>query len=154
SLLMGTGSLTMPHPTRLYLAAMLLAALPLLSSAADEPVPADKALLVVRLPAGATLTIGDSPTRQTGAERTFVSPPLAAGKTYPYDLKATWQENGKEKAVTRQATVAAGKRTVIDLAAEPATTTDKAAAAKQRTFLFTYSGAVTGLAPGEKARVW
>jgi uncharacterized protein (TIGR03000 family) len=136
---------------RLCLAAVLLTALPLLCVAADEPVPADKALLVVRLPADANLTIGDHPTKQTGAERTFISPPLEAGKTYTYELKATWQENGKEKTVTRRATVAAGKRTVIDMTGEPA---DKAAAAKKRTFLLTYSGAVTGLKPGEKARVW
>jgi uncharacterized protein (TIGR03000 family) len=123
----------------------LLAALPLSAAvAADEP-----AVLVVRLPAGATLTVGDNATRQTGAERTFTSPPLTPGKTYTYELKATWQDNGKTKTVTRQAEVAAGKRTVIDLTAAEAP-----AEAKKRTFLFTYAGAVTGLKSGEKARVW
>jgi uncharacterized protein (TIGR03000 family) len=157
---------------RLPLAAVLLAALPLLCAAADEPVPADKAILVIRLPAGATLTIGDHVAKQTGAERVFITPPLAAGKTYAYDLKATWQENGKEKTVTREVIVPLGKRTVIDLNTEPATkgdkpstdkpadkpegkpATDKPTAAKQRTFLFTYSGKVTDLKPGDKARVW
>ena len=138
----------------LPLAAVLLAALPLLCAAADEPVPADKAVLVIRLPAGATLTIGDHVAKQTGAERTFITPPLAAGKAYAYDLKATWEENGKEKTVTREVIVPLGKRTVIDLNGEPATTADKAAPAKKRTFLFTYAGTVTGLKPGDKARVW
>jgi uncharacterized protein (TIGR03000 family) len=137
--------------TQLTLAA-LLAALPLLPTrAAEMTTPADKALLVVRLPAGAALTIGDTVTKQTGPERTFVSPPLTPGKSYSYDLKATWDENGKTKKVMRQVQVAAGRRTVVDLTKdEPA----KTAAAKKRTFLFTYAGAVTGLKPGEKARVW
>jgi uncharacterized protein (TIGR03000 family) len=132
--------------------AILLTALPLLpAGAADEMPPPDKALLVVRLPAGASLTVEGAATRQTGAERTFVSPRLESGKTYAYELKASWEENGQTKTVTRQAKVSAGQRTVVDLTREgPA----KAGAAKQRPFLFTYSGSVTGLMPGEKARVW
>ncbi len=137
----------MRRAIRPALAAALLAALPLFSAGAgDEQPPANQALLVVRLPAGATLTVDSSPTRQTGPERTFLSPPLTPGKTYSYELKATWEEGGKVKSVTREATVYAGKRTVIDLTAEPPV--------KKRTFLFTYAGAVTGLKPGEKARVW
>jgi uncharacterized protein (TIGR03000 family) len=132
----------------LGLAALLL--LPAFA-AGDDPVPADKALLVVRLPAGAALTIDGAATRQTGSERTFVTPSLPAGKTFTYELNATWQEGGKAKTVSRKAEVTAGKRTVVDLtAAEPA----KTAAPAKRTFLFTYAGAVTGLKPGEKARVW
>src|SRR5687767_15139692 len=38
-------------------------------------------------------------------------------------------------------------------AAPPAPTT-KPAVAKQRDFLFTYAATVTGLAPGQEARVW
>jgi uncharacterized protein (TIGR03000 family) len=137
--------------TRLSLA-VLLAALPLPAAlAADEMPPPDKALLVVRLPAGATLTVEGAATKQTGAERTFMSPRLESGKTYTYELKATWDDNGKTKTVTRQAKVSAGQRTVVDLTKdEPA----KTGTAKQRTFLFTYAGSVTGLAAGEKARVW
>ncbi len=42
------------------------------------------------------------------------------------------------------------------LAADPQAPPDKAlpAAPKQRTFFFTYAGSVTGLTPGQKARVW
>src|SRR5438046_1893237 len=106
----------MRRATRPALAAALLAALPLFSAGAgDEQPPADKALLVVRLPAGATLTIDSTPTKQTGAERTFLSPPLTPGKTYAYELKATWEEGGRARSVTREATVYAGRRTVVDL---------------------------------------
>jgi uncharacterized protein (TIGR03000 family) len=140
--------------TRLSLATALTAALlPIVVVAGDEP-PADKALLAVRLPALAALTIGDGATKQTGAERTFISPPLTPGKTYYYELKATWEENGRRKTVTREVAVSAGRRTLIDLTAEGARPGDGAATGKKRTFLFTYAGAVTGLTPGEKARVW
>src|SRR6516225_767528 len=102
---MRAGSPIMRPSIHLPLAAVLLAALPPLGAAADEPVPADKAILVVRLPAGATLTIGDHVAKQTGAERIFITPPLAAGKAYAYDLKATWEENAKKKTVTREVIV-------------------------------------------------
>src|SRR5262245_20670294 len=51
---------------------------------AGEQAPPDKALLVVRLPGTAKLTVGSGPTMQTGSERLFLSPPLVAGKTYTY----------------------------------------------------------------------
>jgi uncharacterized protein (TIGR03000 family) len=127
--------------------ALFLAALPPARAAEEAP---DKATLVVKLPAAAALTIDGAATKQTGPERTFISPKLEPGKTYVYGLKATWDEGGKLRTVTRNATVAAGRRTVVDL------TKDESAKApgKHRTFLFTYAGAVTGLKAGDKARVW
>jgi uncharacterized protein (TIGR03000 family) len=136
----------MLSPTRPWrkptLAVLLLVAVPLAAVAAEEPVPPDKAVLVVRLPKDATLTIGGDATRQTGAERTFVSPPLKAGKTYTYELKATWREGGESKTATREVTVRSGERTVVDFNG------------RTRAFLFTYAATVNGLKPGEKARVW
>jgi uncharacterized protein (TIGR03000 family) len=125
--------------------------LPSLLSAGEDTVPTDKALLVVRLPANAVLTIGDAPTRQTGTERLFLSPALEPGKSYRYELVATWEDSGKPKTVTRFAGVKAGQRTVVDFAvAEPS----KPTAGQSRTFLFTYSATVTGLTPGAKVRIW
>ena len=46
------------------------------------------ATLIVSLPADAKLTIDDSPTASTSAERTFVSPTLKPGQDYNYTLKA------------------------------------------------------------------
>ena len=132
--------------SRLSLAALLVAALPV---AGDEQPPADKALIVVHLPAGATLTIDGAATRQTGAERTFISPSLTPGKVFTYELAATWPEGGQTKTATRKVLVSAGQKSVVDFAGEP-----KMSTATKRTFVFTYSGAVTGLKPGEKARVW
>jgi len=61
------------------------------------PNPADAvARFVVRVPAEATVWIENKPTALTGAERAFVSPPLIPGKTYLYDIRARWQENGRD----------------------------------------------------------
>ncbi len=57
-----------------------------------EPV----ARFLIRVPAEATVWIEDKPTSLTGPERQFVSPPLLPGKTYLYDIRARWQENGRD----------------------------------------------------------
>src|SRR5262249_25254723 len=124
--------------------ALLLAlAVPAGVLAADDPVPRDRAVLLVRLPARATLTIGSSATQQTGAERLFLTPTLEPGKAYTYRLTATWQEGGEAKTVVRDVTVQAGQRTEVDFpTASTRVENDKPRA---RAFLFTYSATVTGL---------
>ena len=49
---------------------------------------ADRATLVVEVPANARLYINDQMTRQTGQVRTFNSPALEPGRTYAYKLVA------------------------------------------------------------------
>jgi uncharacterized protein (TIGR03000 family) len=49
-----------------------------------------------------------STTTQSGARRAFVSPPLAPGREYVYDVTAKWQEGGREVVRTRRITVHAG----------------------------------------------
>lgn len=66
------------------------------------------------VPADAKVWFGQSATRQTGAVRRFESPPLAAGKDYTYDVKATWTENGKEITRTRHVDVRANARVTVD----------------------------------------
>jgi uncharacterized protein (TIGR03000 family) len=52
-----------------------------------------RATITVRVPANAKLSINDKPMTQTGAERTFITPPLpAAGRMYSFDLKASWSD--------------------------------------------------------------
>src|SRR5207244_8733877 len=58
---------------RYLLATLVLAGL-YDSTNAEEAVPSDKALLIVRLPAAAALTIASYVTQQTGTERYFLSP--------------------------------------------------------------------------------
>jgi uncharacterized protein (TIGR03000 family) len=159
------GEITMTNKLpllRVLLAAVALAAL-LFPAGAADPVPDNKALLIVRLPANARLTIADTPTVQTGSERTYISPPLTPGKDYYYVVKATWAESGQSRSEVREVVVRAGQKSQVDFnapapvakapeaKAEPAT---KAAQAKTRIFQFTYSATVTGLAEGKTARVW
>jgi uncharacterized protein (TIGR03000 family) len=115
---------------------------------ADEtPVPADKAVLIVRLPANARLTIESTSTAQTGPQRVFTSPTLPRDRNFVYVLEATWTESGQERRAERKARVRAGAKTEVDFnAPEPA--------GKTRTFRFTYSGSVTDLPPGKSAHIW
>ena len=139
------------------------------------------ATLVVRLPGDATLTIGGQSMTQRGSERTFVTPELAPGYQYSYQLEARWMEGGKEVKTTRTVEFSPGKTTVVDFLTKervpaprvktetkaPAVVTGKAEtkapgakdpptplAPKTRNFVFTYSGTVTDLKPGETAKIW
>jgi len=78
----------------------------------DAPAPAT---LVVNLPADGVLTIDDAPTAAVAARRTFVSPPLAPGVEYHYNLKMELQRNGQTVAVTRRVAVRAGQQTEVTL---------------------------------------
>jgi len=146
-----------------------------------QSVPADRALIVVRLPATATLTIQSDPTQQTGPERTFLSTPLEPGKNYVYTLEATWNEGGQPRTIVRQLKVRAGQRSEVNFAStearapEPKPTVKveepktlpkveepkvdvskeaKPAGPRDRNFLFAYSATVTELPEGKKARIW
>jgi uncharacterized protein (TIGR03000 family) len=141
----------MCNPRFLLLAGLALAATLAGRAAAEEPVPPDRALLLVRVPAGAVLTLDAYTAKQQGTERLFVTPALEAGKTYSYILKATWKEGGKTRTATSKAVVSAGKRTVVDLTKAETPIT---AAPHSRTFLFTYAATVTGVPAGEKVRIW
>jgi uncharacterized protein (TIGR03000 family) len=159
---------------KLGLIVLVVGVLRLSSVIAQESAPANKAVLVVRLPAAAKLTIGSSATSQTGTERVFLSPPLPSGRIFTYTVKAAWTENGKQQTVVREATVRAGERTVVELTkpdSEPAAQTPerktderkpvepkiaqpKNGEPKTRSFLFTYSATVTGLPADKVARIW
>ena len=73
------------------------------------------ATVVVRLPADARLTFNGEPTRSTGATRTFLSPPLEAGRTYGYTLEAEVTQGGRKMTVTRQVSVRAGQDREVQL---------------------------------------
>lgn len=77
--------------------------------------PAGTVLLNVRVPAEAQVWIEGDKTQQSGSFRRFVSPPLDQGKSYAYQIKAEWQENGKKITRTRKVTVHAGEAVDIDL---------------------------------------
>jgi uncharacterized protein (TIGR03000 family) len=70
------------------------------------------AIVAVRVPADSQVWFGDTKTTQSGTERQFVTPALAPGKSYKYDVKVTWMVDGKEVTQTRQVQVEAGKMAV------------------------------------------
>lgn len=76
-----------------------------------------RAQIRVLLPSpNAKLWLNDTPTRQQGACRVFVSPPLgeASGYTYTYVLKASWLEKGREVTRAKQVRVRPGQETLVD----------------------------------------
>lgn len=90
---------------------------------APRPLPGNAAASVeVRVPDGAADVFFDGrATQQTGARRLFESPPLARGKSYSYEVRARWQENGQEVVRNRSVAVEPGQKVLIDFTqAEPA----------------------------------
>jgi uncharacterized protein (TIGR03000 family) len=104
-----------------YAAALVLLAAPPSRGQAPPAEGGQPASLVVRLPADATLEVDDTPTKQTGAVRKFVTPPLQPGTRYSYVLTAKWEPNNYTKITrTRKVYVRAGEETQADLrAADP-----------------------------------
>src|SRR6266496_6159110 len=73
------------------------------------------AMIVVRLPADATLIFGSQQTAQRGSERRFVSPDLVPGYTYSYEVTARWLMGGKEVTATRTIEFRPGQLVTVDL---------------------------------------
>jgi uncharacterized protein (TIGR03000 family) len=69
---------------------------------------ADKVLLNVTVPADAKITFQGAKTTQTGGQRRFMSPSIAAGYRYSYTVQATWMENGQEVSQSRSIAVQPG----------------------------------------------
>ena len=47
-------------------------------------------------------------TNQTGTIRSFVSPPMAAGSEYVYQIRIQWKQDGKDVTQARQIHIHAG----------------------------------------------
>jgi uncharacterized protein (TIGR03000 family) len=70
----------------------------------------------VAVPAGAEVYLEGVRTKQTGALRQFVSPPLVAGKQYVYEIRGRWFQDGREVIQARNLVVTPGERLFVDLA--------------------------------------
>jgi uncharacterized protein (TIGR03000 family) len=97
--------------TVLGLSALSLGVGPVLA-AATAPAPAT---IRVTLPADATLTVDGHATQSTSANRLFLSPPLEAGKSFFYTLKAEFVRDNKTITVEQKVFVQAGRETVVSL---------------------------------------
>jgi uncharacterized protein (TIGR03000 family) len=77
--------------------------------------PAEQtARVVVRVPEDARLEFEGVMVPQEGRLRKFVTPALVPGKKYLYDVRATWQEEGRPVVRERRIAVYAGEKTDID----------------------------------------
>jgi uncharacterized protein (TIGR03000 family) len=103
----------------------LLAAVTLLTACvlvtAEDKVAPDKALIVVKLPADATLTLNGEKTSATGAERRFSASGLKKENRYSYVLVATWTENGKQRKEEKKVSFNAGETVQVVFTATKAT---------------------------------
>jgi len=89
-------------------------------SAASQTTEPNTVQLRVRVPENARVWFFDQETQQTGRERTFISPPVTPGKSYVYQIKAQWRENGQDVTRDRRVTVQAGDVLNVDLTAPDA----------------------------------
>ncbi len=78
------------------------------------PTASPTATINVRVPADAQLWFDSNPTKQSGTMRQFSTPPLEAGKTFTYEIRATWMVDGTPTTQTRQVQVQAGKQSTVD----------------------------------------
>src|SRR6267378_8052193 len=67
----------------------------------DKNPQSKSATIRVLLAGDAVLYIDDYQAKQTGKDRVFETPPLEAGKTFQYTLKAVWKQDGR--SITRMA---------------------------------------------------
>jgi uncharacterized protein (TIGR03000 family) len=72
-----------------------------------------QAMLIVNLPAQARLIVDDYVTKGTAGQRLFQTPPLAAGNTYAYVLRAEIEREGRTVSQTQRVIVRAGEQTRV-----------------------------------------
>jgi uncharacterized protein (TIGR03000 family) len=95
---------------------LLLVGLAAVLEAQQDPpkAPPGKALVIVRVPADAVVTIDDRPTKEKGTERKFITPVLIPGATYAFEIVARWKEMDKEQSEKRTIYFEAGQVKTVD----------------------------------------
>ena len=84
--------------------------------AAPVPPPSETgtAAITVLVPADAEIWFEGEKTSQTGNIRTFESTPVPPGRTFTYDIRARWREDGKVVDLTRSVKFQAGQKVQLD----------------------------------------
>jgi uncharacterized protein (TIGR03000 family) len=85
------------------------------STGTEETRLSAPATITVSLPADARLTVDDTPTMLSSANRTFVSPELAPDKTFYYTFTGEIFRDGQRLVATKQVPVHAGESTQVNL---------------------------------------
>jgi uncharacterized protein (TIGR03000 family) len=87
------------------------------ASASTQPGPAHVTVIV---PAGASVFFDGVATDQTGTDRTYVTPELAAGRKFQYEIEARWTAaDGTPVDQTRTVIVTAGAKVQVNFTNEP-----------------------------------
>jgi len=96
-------------------------ATPTTSAAATSMTPAtttqpanERATLLIRVPAGATLYVDGRKASTSGAETIFRTPMLPAGREFSYQLKAEIIREGRPESLTQKVAFRAGERITVD----------------------------------------
>lgn len=91
---------------------------PIKAAPAKQAQATAPATIVVSVPENAKLTIDDNATTSTSAQRTFVTPALTAGKSYHYNVKVEYVQDGKPVVATKKVDVVAGNETKVNFIEE------------------------------------
>jgi uncharacterized protein (TIGR03000 family) len=75
--------------------------------------------LEVRVQPDAEIWIEGAKTLQRGGLRQFISPPIQPGRSYTYEVKVNWMENGQERTQTETIKVMPGQLVRLDLPRAP-----------------------------------
>src|SRR5262249_49231224 len=76
-----------------------------------------RADVTIIVPAHAGVFFDGKHSKGKETERLYVTPPLVAGKTYVYEIRARWQDGGKPVERTRKVEVTGGARIRVNLLA-------------------------------------
>ena len=68
----------------------------------------------VVVPEGADMWIDGKKMSQTAAQRKFISPPLQSGRSFSYEFRISYKEEGREQTETRSLDVLAGRQYTVD----------------------------------------
>jgi uncharacterized protein (TIGR03000 family) len=71
-------------------------------------------LVHMNVPADAQIWFNDTPTWITGPSRDFISPPVASGRDYWYQIRAIWKEGDRTLDQARTVNVHAGETVNLD----------------------------------------
>lgn len=83
-------------------------------SSHELPPPLEQsAHLLIHVPADAEIWLEGAKTQQTGAARRFVTPLLTPGDRYEYEIRARWQEDGRQVEQVKTVMIRAGHRISI-----------------------------------------
>jgi len=92
-------------------------------STRSESVPADAALLVVKVPTAAKIFVNGSETKSQGDLRRFLSRGLETGKRYEFVVRMTIDRDGAVAEETKVVSITAGQRQDVAFDAPAAPTT-------------------------------